>query len=288
MTTEFDTLRKCLSFMRGSRRKSVDAVPFRATILAMRGVALYAAVAVLAGVPLLYAQRGMGGGFTAGMGRAGAAPAPHVGGSRGAHNVPSGTKGQPFTGITSGRHHHHGFNNGFNNRLNNGDFLGGPYWGGPFWDDDGQEVVYEPPPEEAEQPVALRQRIEQPSRPPAEPLMIELQGDRYVRVGGNVAQNQTTQRDYSEAPRGKSGTRNLPASLPPAVLAFRDGTRQEVNSYTIVGNTLYESGDYWTQGYWTKKVQLADLDLPETIRLNQQRGVAFKLPTAPNDIVTRP
>jgi hypothetical protein len=283
MNTEFDTLRKCLGFVRGSWRKSMAAFPFRATILAMRGVALYAAVAVLAGAPLLYAQHGMGGGFSAGMGRAGAAPAPHVAGNGVPHNVPTGNNGRPVPGMTSGRHHHHG--NGFNNGV----FLGGPFWGGPFWDD-GEEVVYEQPPEQAPaqpQAAAVSARVLSPSRPPAEPLMIEWQGDRYVRVG-NVAQNQAAQRDYSEGPRGKSSSRTAPASLPPAVLAFRDGTRQEVNSYTIVGNTLYESGDYWTQGYWTKKVQLADLDLPETIRLNQQRGVAFKLPTAPNDIVTRP
>src|SRR5579862_2269440 len=115
MTTELDTLRKCLSFMRGSRRKSVDAVPFRATILAMRGVALYAAVAVLAGVPLLYAQRGMGGGFTAGMGRAGVAPAPHVAGVDVRLNLPPLKNGRPVCGMSSGRQHHHG--NGFNNGV---------------------------------------------------------------------------------------------------------------------------------------------------------------------------
>ena len=236
---------------------------------------------MIAGAPLLYAQHGMSGGFGGGMGRAGAAPAAHVSASGGAHNGPRGTNGRPSPGIVFGHHHHHGFDNGFNNGV----FLGGPFWGSPFWDDNGQEVVYEPPPEEAQQPVPLQQRVVQPSRPPAEPLMIELQGDRYVRVGGNVGQNQVAQRDYESA-RGKSGNRST--SLPPAVLAFRNGTREEVNSYTIVGNTLYESGDYWTQGYWTKKVQLADLDLPETMRLNQERGVPFRLPTAPNDVVTRP
>ena len=236
---------------------------------------------MFAGAPMLYAQHGMSGGFSSGMGRAAAGPAAHVSTSRGPHNGPRGTNGPSSPGIVSGHHHHHGFNNGFNNGV----FLGGPFWGGPFWDDEGQQVVYEPPPEEAQQPVPLQQRIVQPSRPPAEPLMIELQGDRYVRVAGNVPQNQVTQREY-ESSRGKSGTRST--SLPPAVLVFRNGTREEVNSYTIVGNTLYESGDYWTQGYWTRKVQLADLDLPETIRLNQERGVRFKLPTAPNDVVTRP
>lgn len=248
----------------------------------MQRLATIAVFAMFAGPPLLYAQHGMSGGFSGGMGHGGTASAAHIGTSRGPHNRPHGTSGPSSPRIVFGHHHHHGFNNGFNNGV----FLGGPYWGGPFWDDDGQEVVYEPPPEEAqEQPVLMQQRLVQPSRPPAEPLMIELQGDRYVRVGANVAENQVMQREYQSS-RTKSGTR--PTSLPPAVLAFRNGTREEVNSYTIVGNTLYESGDYWTQGYWTKKVQLADLDLPETIRLNQERGVPFRLPTAPNDIVTRP
>ncbi len=271
-------------------RKSAAPSPFRATILAMRSLALCAAMAVLGGAPLLYAQHGMSGGFSGGMGRAGAAPVAHVGSGGphgGPHNGPSGPNHPPFTGIVSG-HHHHGFGNGFNNGFNNGVFLGAPYWGGPFWDDEGQQVVYEPPPEEAQQqPVPLQQRIVERPRAPAEPLMIELQGDRYVRVSGNIAQNQSAQRG-DETGRGKSGVRPTSQQIPPAVLAFRNGTRQEVNSYTIVGNTLYESADYWTQGYWTKKVQLADLDLPETIRLNQERGVPFKLPTAPNDIVTRP
>jgi hypothetical protein len=274
----------------------------RASILTVRRLfacALFAAV--LGAAPLLFAQHGggMSGGAPVGMGHVGAAPvgmghlgavpvgpvshvathAPHPGN-------PGNPNGRPFTGIVSGFHHHHGFRNGgFNN---NGAFLGSPFWDGPFWDDD-QQVVYEQPPAEVQQqPVPVQQGVVEPPRPPGQPLMIEWQGDRYVRVGGNAeAQNQIV-RDYSAPPRTRTGAKSASQSLAPAVLAFRDGTRHEVTNYTIVGKTLYESGDYWTQGYWTKKIQLADLDLPETIRLNQERGVPFKLPTAPNDIVTRP
>ena len=275
----------------------------RASILTVRRLfacALFAAV--LGGVPLLFAQHGggmsggvsgagMSGGVSVGMGHAGAAPVgpvSHVAATGVPHGprpgTPGNTNGHPSPGIVSGFHHHHGFRDG---GFNNGNFVGSPFWGGPFWDDD-QQVVYEQPPAEAQpQPAPVQQRIVEAPRTPDQPLMIEWQGDRYVRVGGNAeAQNQIL-RDYSAAPR-RAGAKTVSQSLPPAVLAFRDGTRQEVSSYTIVGRTLYESGDYWTQGYWTKKIQLADLDLPETIRLNQERGVPFKLPTAPNDIVTRP
>ena len=267
----------------------------RASILTVRRLsacALFAAV--LGGAPLLFAQHGggMSGVAPVGMGHAGAAPVgpvSHVAATGVPHaprpGTPGNPKGQPSPGIVSGFHHHHGFRN---DGFNNGVFVGSPFWGGPFWDDD-QQVVYEQPPAEAQpQPVPVQQRVVEPSRPPREPLMIEWQGDRYVRVGSNEeAQNQIL-RDYSATPRTRTGAKTVSQSLPPAVLAFRDGTRQEVTSYTIVGRTLYESGDYWTQGYWTKKIQLADLDLPETIRLNQERGVPFRLPSAPNDIVTRP
>ncbi len=225
--------------------------------------------------------------MSGGMGHAGAAPIAHAGGMGTPHGVPPHNPGGVDPGVPGmvGFHHHHGFrNNGFGNNV----FLGSPFWGGPFWDD-GEQVVYEQPPAQP-QPAPAQQKVVEPARPPAEPLMIEWQGDRYVRSGGTVSAQQTpiaAPRDYAEGARSKS-SKNVSASLPPAVLAFRNGTREEVNSYTIVGKTLYASGDYWTQGYWTKKVQLADLDLPETVRLNQERGVPFKLPSAPNDIVTRP
>ena len=72
------------------------------------------------------------------------------------------------------------------------------------------------------------------------------------------------------------------------MLVYRDGKRQEVTNYTIIGPALYESASYWTSGYWAKKILLADLDLPATVKENQDRGVNFVLPSAPNQIITRP
>ena len=112
---------------------------------------------------------------------------------------------------------------------------------------------------------------------PINPLMIELQGDHLVRVT-DAQLNQPLAR--SSAPQQ--------TELPPAVLVFRDGRRQEVSSYAIIGPALYASGSYWTNGYWTQKILLADLDLAATLQANQQRGVNFVLPSAPDQVITRP
>ena len=79
-----------------------------------------------------------------------------------------------------------------------------------------------------------------------------------------------------------------PRELPPAVLVFRDGRTEEVSDYTIMSGTIYSKADYWTSGSWTKKIQIADLDVPATLKMNQERGVKFVLPARPNEIVMRP
>jgi hypothetical protein len=86
-----------------------------------------------------------------------------------------------------------------------------------------------------------------PPEPKSEPLMIELQGNRYVRFGGR---QQSAERgvnaapDYADAEAAKS-SRPRPQTqpeIPPTVLIFRDGHREQVPEYTIVGRTLYASG----------------------------------------------
>ncbi|HJT01385.1 MAG TPA: hypothetical protein VJ756_19985 [Terriglobales bacterium] len=116
---------------------------------------------------------------------------------------------------------------------------------------------------------------------PANPLLIELQGDRFVRLTGN---------DVNPPVGASTAQSNSPehAELPPAVLVFRNGRRQEVSSYSIIGPVLYASGSYWTNGYWTQKILLADLNLPATFEANQERGVNFVLPSSPDQVVTRP
>jgi hypothetical protein len=59
----------------------------------------------------------------------------------------------------------------------------------------------------------------------------------------------------------------------PTLLVFRDGHKQEVRNYAIVGPMLW---DFGAKG--THKIPLADLDLDTTRKLNDERGVDFVLP----------
>ena len=142
-----------------------------------------------------------------------------------------------------------------------------------------------------------------PPAPPAprESLLIEWQGDHFVRttMSAKAAPGAEGVPDYSEksALSPSAGARSAPATkdtvqtpreLPPAILVFHDGRREEVSEYTIMSGTIYSRADYWTTGSWTRKIQIADLDVPATLRLNQERGVKFVLPSSPNEVVVRP
>ncbi len=63
--------------------------------------------------------------------------------------------------------------------------------------------------------------------------------------------------------------------ISPTVLVFRDQHREEVHNYAIVGNTLWNFAPTHT-----KKIALAQLDLPATEKLNEDRGVTFRVPGA--------
>ena len=76
--------------------------------------------------------------------------------------------------------------------------------------------------------------------------------------------------------------------LPPVSLIFRDGHSEQVRDYSIVGGVMYARGNYYSDGYWNKTIELAALNLPETLKSNQSRGVRFILPSAANEVVTRP
>ncbi len=60
--------------------------------------------------------------------------------------------------------------------------------------------------------------------------------------------------------------------LDATVLVFRDGHQQEVSNYAIMGQTLYIFDSR------RQKIALGDLDVPATIKLNDDRGVEFHLP----------
>jgi hypothetical protein len=160
-----------------------------------------------------------------------------------------------------------------------------PFWANAFWwddgySDDGEQAVVQPP-----APVVVQEAAPAPVQEvqPANPLLIELQGDRFVRLTGNEVNPPAGATATTEP-----GVVQANDQLPSAVLVFRDGRRQEVSSYSIIGPVLYASGSHWMNGYWTQKILLADLNLPATLEANQERGVNFVLPSAPNQVVTRP
>jgi hypothetical protein len=153
-------------------------------------------------------------------------------------------------------------------------------------------AVQPPPPQ-----VVIVQPASAAAAPPeakSEPLLIELQGNRYVRFGGrqqSAERGMNAPPDFAEAePHASPQITQRPTQpeLPPAILIFRDGHREQAAEYAIVGGTLYATGDYWQSGHWTRNIQLSMLDLPATIQANHDAGIKFTLPSAPNDVVTRP
>lgn len=156
-------------------------------------------------------------------------------------------------------------------------FYGGwPYFP-PEYDEAYKPAVYAEP---AAAAVAPAPQLRQESVPDA--TLLELQGNQWVKV---------TSFTTTQAPVAGSASTSSPVSsseLPPAVLVYRDGHTEEVSSYSIIGTTLYTKSDYWTSGAWTRKIQVADLDLPATIKQNRDRGVKFDLPSSPDEVILRP
>jgi hypothetical protein len=168
-----------------------------------------------------------------------------------------------------------------------------------FYDDyDSEPEASEPPPQTVEATIAQPAPAAAVSKPG---FVLELQGDHWVRLT-NYGELQAGEQSGQPALKPASGSAApVPAAnphraqaaepssqLPPAVLVFRDGHEEEIRKYTIVGTTLYTSSDYWNSGSWTRKIQIADLDVPETLKLNQQRGAKFTLPSGPNEVMMRP
>jgi len=184
-----------------------------------------------------------------------------------------------------------------------GMFLGSPFFY-PYYDgsapyivgnDVGNDVGSAPP-----RVVLVRPPDESPRKTRLTPLLIEWQGDRYVRFGGTAETGErgsSTHPDYAEPAITKPPTKparsatqkerseSQAGELPPAVLVYRDGRREEVADYTIADGIIYLRGNDWQNGYWTKHIPLSALDSLATMQVNQKRGVKFMLPSAPNLVI---
>lgn len=179
-------------------------------------------------------------------------------------------------------------------------------YGDPLYSDylysTGYPVASQPPVIVVQSAPAAAPVPEPPSS--VEPLLIELQGERYVRVSGQemsgqgmrsramtaIQQTPSPQkvRRREQASSGAT-TPEIPAKeVAAAILVFRDGHREELSDYTIANGVLYTSGEPYSGGSWNRKIELSTLNLPETIRSNQSRGVPFQLPSAANEVMVRP
>jgi len=79
--------------------------------------------------------------------------------------------------------------------------------------------------------------------------------------------------DFRAAAPSQPASHAEEANQPRTVLVFKDGRQLEVLNYAIVGSTLYDLSNGLT-----RKVALAELDLPATVKQNDDRGVDFQLP----------
>jgi hypothetical protein len=140
---------------------------------------------------------------------------------------------------------------------------------------------YEPPaPPPAQPPVQAA--VPQPkSEPPPEPVLLEWRGNQWVRVNGYTATSEPAAAMPLAVPAAVK-------EIPPTVLVYRDGHNEELTNYSLIGSSIYTKSDYWTNGAWTRTIQIADLDIPATLKENQQRGVKFELPSGPNEVMIRP
>jgi hypothetical protein len=76
--------------------------------------------------------------------------------------------------------------------------------------------------------------------------------------------------------------------LPLAVLVFLDRHREEISGYTISGDALYASSNFYSNGSWSRRIELSSLNLTETLNENRTRGIHFRLPSAPNEVIVGP
>jgi hypothetical protein len=223
---------------------------------------------------------------------------------RGGHaSAPAGRGGAVISwghggrGGRGGRDHGHGHNGG---RRYGGYGGYGPFFGAGlgYASDFGYEPDYEPV-QEAPPPQVVVREPYQPAAPPAPPKpgggleLLELRDGHLVRIAPN-GQPQTAgksnrpkaQETAARPARGRSTEAAKPASeAPNAVLVFRDGHKEEIGKYCIMGATIRITTDYWSTGSWTRTVKISDLDVAATLKLNRERGTNFRLPTGPDEVM---
>jgi hypothetical protein len=191
---------------------------------------------------------------------------------------------QPQTGGQPGHHRTHDGNNGHHHDGNNGSVYYVPYFVPyyPATDYDGS-VADEAPPQD------VRDSYE------GGPTIFDRRGS-----GERAANDYVDERPRAVVPRPPApaaaprDSENVPAAtaarvadppapesvvpVQPTILIFKDGHKQQISNYAIVGANLYDL----TPGR-RQKVPIADLDLVATQKANDDEGNDFKLPQLPGN-----
>jgi len=172
-----------------------------------------------------------------------------------------GPRGYGFSGGTAfGRHSGAvGFRErGFHHHIY--PFAGGVYywpyygWDYPLFGDYDLNAYQQPVYQQPNQPVVIV----------VDPKSAE---DRYGDHSFDEPRSAPPQQAQAQAPPAPA------AEQEPTTLVFRDGHKQDVKNYAIIGETLWAFGPKGTH-----KIPLSELDLDSTRKLNDDRGVDFVLP----------
>jgi hypothetical protein len=150
------------------------------------------------------------------------------------------------------------------------------YGGYPYFPPD-YEGSYEPVVVSQPQPPVVIPTPPVRQEPVPSAALLELQGNQWVKVSS-----------FSMPSLPAAGISSTAKETPPAILVYRDGHSEELSSYSIIGTTIFAKEDYVATGAPTRKIRIADLDVPATVKQNRDRGVKFDLPSGPNEIILRP
>lgn len=108
---------------------------------------------------------------------------------------------------------------------------------------------------------------------PAEEAQDNRPGPTVFEHDGQPASYRGREVEREEPQREQADNSAQPSTpLTPTILVFRDGHQQEIENYAIAGAKLIVLGER------PQKIQLSDLDIDATTKLNDDRGVDFKLP----------
>ncbi len=81
--------------------------------------------------------------------------------------------------------------------------------------------------------------------------------------------------DPERMQQGEHNQQTADSRMRSTVLVFRDQHKEEVENYAIVGDTLWNFAPQQTV-----RIPLSELDIPATVKANQDRGITFSVPSS--------